>query len=105
MLAAGCQDRAVLKKSPRIARQYRLIFLPDEREHIVYLTLVRAPRTCVRVICSFQPVPFMMFSTGCQYEESMVPMLTETPVVSEQQQRIDHFHLYVCGTRVPCPVS
>ena len=28
------------KKSTRIAKQYRLIFLPDEREHIVYLTLI-----------------------------------------------------------------
>jgi mRNA-degrading endonuclease RelE of RelBE toxin-antitoxin system len=28
------------KKSTRIAKQYRLIFLPDEREHIVYLILI-----------------------------------------------------------------
>jgi mRNA-degrading endonuclease RelE of RelBE toxin-antitoxin system len=28
------------KKSTRIAKQYRLIFLPDEREHIVYLVLI-----------------------------------------------------------------
>jgi len=28
------------KKSTRIAKQYRLIFLPDEREHVVYLTLI-----------------------------------------------------------------
>jgi len=28
------------KKSTRIAKQYRLIFLPDEWEHIVYLTLI-----------------------------------------------------------------
>jgi mRNA-degrading endonuclease RelE of RelBE toxin-antitoxin system len=40
MLAAGCQDHSTLKKSTRIAKQYRLIFLPDEGEHIVYLTLI-----------------------------------------------------------------
>lgn len=28
------------KKSTRIAKQYRLIFLPDEKEHIVYLVLI-----------------------------------------------------------------
>jgi len=28
------------KKSTRITKQYRLIFLPDEREHIVYLVLI-----------------------------------------------------------------
>jgi mRNA-degrading endonuclease RelE of RelBE toxin-antitoxin system len=28
------------KKSTRIAKQYRLIFLPDEREHIIYLILI-----------------------------------------------------------------
>ncbi len=28
------------KKSTRIAKQYRLIFLPDEREQIVYLILI-----------------------------------------------------------------
>ena len=28
------------KKSTRIAKQYGLIFLPDEREHIVYLVLI-----------------------------------------------------------------
>ncbi|GAB6284043.1 MAG: hypothetical protein STSR0009_02420 [Methanoregula sp.] len=28
------------KKSTRIAKQYRLIFRPDEREHIVYLILI-----------------------------------------------------------------
>ena len=28
------------KKSTRIAKQYRLIFLPDEQEHIVYLILI-----------------------------------------------------------------
>jgi mRNA-degrading endonuclease RelE of RelBE toxin-antitoxin system len=39
-VAAGCQDRSTLKKSTRIARQYRLIFLSDEREHIVYLILI-----------------------------------------------------------------
>jgi mRNA-degrading endonuclease RelE of RelBE toxin-antitoxin system len=40
MLAAGCQDRSILKKSTRIAKQYRLTFIPDEREHIVYLILI-----------------------------------------------------------------
>jgi mRNA-degrading endonuclease RelE of RelBE toxin-antitoxin system len=40
MLAAGCQDRSILKKATRIAKQYRLIFLPDEQEHIVYLPLI-----------------------------------------------------------------
>ena len=28
------------KKSTRIAKQYRLIFLPDEREQVVYLVLI-----------------------------------------------------------------
>ena len=28
------------KKSTRIAKQYRLIFFPDEQEHIVYLILI-----------------------------------------------------------------
>ena len=28
------------KKSPRIAKQFRLIFLPDEREQVVYLVLI-----------------------------------------------------------------
>ena len=28
------------KKSTRIAKQYRLTFIPDEREHIVYLILI-----------------------------------------------------------------
>ena len=28
------------KKSTRIAKQYRLIFRPNEREHIVYLILI-----------------------------------------------------------------
>jgi len=28
------------KKSTRIVKQYRLIFLPDEREHVVYLILI-----------------------------------------------------------------
>ena len=28
------------KKSTRLAKQYRLIFLPDEREKIVYLVLI-----------------------------------------------------------------
>jgi mRNA-degrading endonuclease RelE of RelBE toxin-antitoxin system len=28
------------KKSTRIAKRYRLIFLPDEREHVVYLVLI-----------------------------------------------------------------
>jgi mRNA-degrading endonuclease RelE of RelBE toxin-antitoxin system len=28
------------KKSTRIAKKYRLIFLPDEREHVVYLILI-----------------------------------------------------------------
>jgi mRNA-degrading endonuclease RelE of RelBE toxin-antitoxin system len=28
------------KKSTRIAKQYRLIFLPDEREQIVYLVFI-----------------------------------------------------------------
>jgi mRNA-degrading endonuclease RelE of RelBE toxin-antitoxin system len=28
------------KKSTRIAKRYRLVFLPDEREHVVYLILI-----------------------------------------------------------------
>jgi mRNA-degrading endonuclease RelE of RelBE toxin-antitoxin system len=28
------------KKSTRVAQQYRLIFIPNEREHIVYLLLI-----------------------------------------------------------------
>jgi mRNA-degrading endonuclease RelE of RelBE toxin-antitoxin system len=28
------------KKSTRLAKQYRLIFIPDEREQIVYLVLI-----------------------------------------------------------------
>lgn len=28
------------KKSTRIANQYRLVFLPDEREQVVYLVLI-----------------------------------------------------------------
>jgi mRNA-degrading endonuclease RelE of RelBE toxin-antitoxin system len=28
------------KKSTRIAKRYRLIFLPDEREHVVYLVAI-----------------------------------------------------------------
>ena len=28
------------KKSTRIARQYRLVFLPDEKEQVVYLILI-----------------------------------------------------------------
>jgi hypothetical protein len=43
------------------------------------------------MICSFQPVPFMMFSTWCPYDESMVPMLTETTEVSEQQHFFGFF--------------
>jgi Txe/YoeB family toxin of Txe-Axe toxin-antitoxin module len=35
------------KKSTRIAKQYRLIFLPDEREQVCLSGFYRSSRTCV----------------------------------------------------------